>query len=96
MKQKLLIPTPKKLLSKAKKLPPGVALADYSEVMWTLKKEKGLSLREIAAWLTKELMVSITHMQVYRAMQASLGEPALIEPEQLGQMREELDEERKT
>lgn len=75
MKREQRIPTPDQLLAKAKALPRGVTLSDYLKVMWTLKDEKGYSLREIAAWLSDQLKVEVTHMQVYRAMNASLPHP---------------------
>lgn len=75
MKRKQSIPTPAQLLAKANALPRGVTLSDYLQVMWTLKREKGMSLREIAAWLSVQLGVTVTHMQVYRAMEASLPPP---------------------
>lgn len=97
MKRKQNIPSPAQLLAKAKTLPRGVVLGDYLAVMWTLKKEKGLSLREIAAWLSTELHTPITHMQVYRAMEGSLPTPDMLsnaeDVEAAETKRAELNEE---
>jgi hypothetical protein len=75
MKRKPKPPTPAQLLAKADALPRGIILSDYLAVMWKLKDGKGMSLRQIAAWLTLELGVPVTHMQVYRAMESSLPPP---------------------
>jgi transposase-like protein len=78
-------------------LPRGVILSDYSEVIHTLKREKGLSLREIATWLTEHLGVPVSHTQVHRVLQAALPEDSQItsarESDSVQRMRDELDEE---
>lgn len=75
-KQKPRVLSPDKLLELADTLPRGVILSDYLQVMWLLKKEKGMSLREIAAWLTTQLQKPVTHMQVYRVMDGSIPDPS--------------------
>jgi len=92
-------PTPAELLAKANSLPRGVVLSDYLGAMWTLKQEKGFSLREIAAWLSEQLDVRVTHMQVYRAMEGSLPpiqyQTSREQFEETERKRAELEEEAK-
>ena len=63
------IPTPSQLLAKADEVEGGFDIKAYHPVMVKLR-QKGLSFRAIAAWLSKELGMPITHVQVFRTMQA--------------------------
>jgi len=59
-----LLPDPFDILQMAEEEPTRVNLGDYSAAIETLK-EKNLTYREIAKWLTAR-GVEVTHMQVYR------------------------------
>lgn len=59
-----LIPSPADLLAEAQKVPPKFELIDYWKTVVTLRR-RGLSWREIAAWMA-ERGVPIDHSAVYR------------------------------
>lgn len=61
------IPSPAELLAKADLVAGGFNLHDYRDVILKLRN-KGLSFRAVAEWLSTELGRSITHVQVYRML----------------------------
>ena len=97
MKQKQRILSPKELLEKVNALPKGFDLTDYYQVIWAMKWDKGMSLREIAAWLSNEFGVAVTHMQVYRVLQWTLPNDQQVEGEEelkrLNRYRQDLEED---
>ncbi|KAB2910888.1 MAG: hypothetical protein F9K30_22205 [Dechloromonas sp.] len=60
-------PSPAELLAKADLVAGGFNLHDYRDVILKLR-DKGLSFRAVAEWLSKELGRHITHVQVFRIL----------------------------
>jgi hypothetical protein len=61
----LEFPPPHYLLEQAEKEPSRKLLADYSDTITVLRKDKGFSFREIAEWLTQN-GVAADYNAVYR------------------------------